>query len=70
MSDCYGKFNHQNKTLQGKNLNLVKVKSNITSFRNQVEPGKKKSKIISFYSLQNFKFQKSECEVEVFSSHL
>ena len=37
MSDLYGKFNHLNKTLQGKNLNLVKVKSKMTSFRNQLK---------------------------------
>ena len=34
MSVLYGKLDHLNKTLQGKNLNLVKVSSKITSFRN------------------------------------
>ena len=37
MSDLYGKFNHLNKTLQGKNLNLMNVKNKITSFRNQLK---------------------------------
>ena len=34
MSDLYGKINNLNKTLQGKNLNFVKVKSKISNFRN------------------------------------
>ena len=37
MSNLYGKFNHLNKTLQGKDLNLVNIKSKTTSFRNQLE---------------------------------
>ena len=44
MSNLYGKINNLNKTLQGKNLNLVKVKSKITSFRNQLELYGKKFK--------------------------
>ena len=73
MSDLYGKINNLNKTLQGKNLNLVKVKSKITSFRNQLELyGKnfKNNQFSQFASLENLKLQISEGEVEVFSSHL
>jgi len=73
MSDLYGKFNHLNKTLQGKNLNLVKVKSKITSFRNQLELyGKnfKNNQFAQFSSLENLKLQISEDEVETYSSHL
>ena len=70
MSDLYGKINNLNKTLQGKNLNLVKVKSKITSFRNQLELYGKKFKKSQFASLENLKLLKSEGEVEVFSSHL
>ena len=49
MSDLYGKFNHLNKTLQGKNLNLVKVKSKITSFRNQLELYGKNLDVCSYF---------------------
>ena len=73
MSDLYGKFNHLNKTLQGKNLNLVKVKSKLTSFRNQLElygRNFKNKQFSQFASLENLKLQISEDEVEVFSSHL
>ena len=37
MSDLYGNINHLNKTLQAYNLNPVKVKSKITSFRNKLD---------------------------------
>ena len=37
VSNLYSKFNHLNKTLQGKTLNLVKYKSKVTSFINQLE---------------------------------
>ena len=73
MSDLYGKFNHLNKTLHRKNLNLVKVKSKITSFRNQLElygRNFKNNQFSQFASLENLKFQIIEGEVEVFSSHL
>ena len=61
MSDFYGKFNHQNKTLQGKNLNLMKVKSKITSFRNQLElhvRNFKNNQFSKFASFENFKKMK------------
>ena len=73
MSDLYGKFNHLNKNLQGKNLNLVKVKSKLTSFRNQLELYGRNFKVnqfSQFASLENLKLQISEGEVEEFSSHL
>ena len=60
MSDLYGKFNHLNKTLQGKNLNLVKVKSKLTSFRNQLElygRNFKNKQFSQFASLENLKLQ-------------
>ena len=73
MSDLYGMFNDLNKNLQGKNLNLVKIKSKITSFRNQLElygRNFKTNQFSQFASLENFELQISEDEVEVFSSHL
>ena len=53
MLDLYGKFYHLNKNLQGKNLNLVKVISKITSFRNQLELYGKNFKNNQFASLEN-----------------
>ena len=63
MSDLYVEFNHLNKTLVGKKLNLVKVKSKITSFRNQLELYGRNFKNNQFSQFAN-------SEVEVFSSHL
>ena len=36
LSDLYGKFNCLNKTLQGNNLNLIKVKSALLGFKNKL----------------------------------
>ena len=44
ISDLYGKFNDLKKTLQGKNLNLVKFKSKLSSFKSQLELYKRKFK--------------------------
>ena len=73
MSNLYGKFNHLNKTLQGKTLNLVKCKSKISSFRNQLELYRKmflNNQFSQFANLENLKLQISKDEVEIFSSHL
>ena len=56
LSDLYGKFNVLNKLLEGKNLNLVKVKANVTSFRNKLELFEinfKNNQFIQFSSLEN-----------------
>ena len=72
--NLYGKFNHLNKTLQGKTLNLVKCKSKITSFRNQVELYGNfffiSNQFSQFAILENLKLQISEGEVEVFPFYL
>ena len=73
MSDLHGKFNHLNKSLQGKNLNLVIVKIKITSFSNQLElygRNYKNNDFSQFASLKNLEFKISEGKVEVFLSHL
>ena len=73
ISELNGKIKNLDKALQGISLNLVKVKSKINSFRNQLELyGKnfKNNQFLQLASLENLKFQINEGEVEVFSSHL
>ena len=73
MSDLFGKINNLNKTLKGKNLSVVKVKSKITIFRNQLELYRKyfkKNQFSQFASLENLKLQISESEIELLSFHL
>ena len=73
LSDLYGKFNVLNKLLQGKNLNLIKVKASLTSFTNKLELFErnfKKDQFCQFSSLENLKQQLSKDEVEIYKSHL
>ena len=73
LSDLYANFNVLNKILQGKTLNLVKVKVKLIIFRNKLkllETNFLNNQFFQFSSLEKLTLQLSEDEVLGYSSHV
>ena len=73
LSDLYSKFNSLNKTLQGNGLNLVKVKSALSSFKNKLMLyGTKINRrdFCYFSSLKEIEGEISDDDITTYACHL